>query len=105
MADPSIRRSLDAEVQASPQKKALEEALAEADRIRGWSPGNSESRLKALMQDRNNIENSKVAEYISEKVGMNLPEKLKQMQVRDGFNKADTNGSRKTLLGAVVGNT
>jgi len=49
------------------------------------------------MQDRNNIENEKVAQYISEKVGLNLPEKLKRMQVRDGFNKADANGSRKTL--------
>ena len=110
LANPQLKRELIGEVASSGEAKnvlaaewALDAAEAETKNLRGWTPSSTESRLKALQQDRNNIENQKVADYIREKTGRNISEEMRNQKVRDVFNRGDTNGSRKTLAGAVIG--
>lgn len=88
---------------ALPEQQAYQAALEAAEEIRGWSHMNSEARLKALMGNRNNLENKRVLEVISGKSGRDIGQELKDIRTREAFNKSDANGSRKTLMGNIAG--
>ncbi len=100
LKDPTARRQA---MEALPESKLYKEALEVADNITGWSEMNSEARLKALMGNRNNIENKETLDFISKLSKKDIATDLKNIKAQNAFTKADTNGSRKTLMGALAG--
>lgn len=116
LSNPKITREQLGTVQKGPDQRELKtyedqllKAEFELEKMKGWSTLNSEGRLKSIQQDRNNIQNKKVLQYLSDKQGRtgddSYEAQLERMRIKEAFDKASTNGSRNTLLGSVVGGT
>lgn len=110
LANPEIKRDIEIAVENSNALKEMDlAAVAKENQERelknfgSWSPPSSEAKLRQLMQNRNNIENQKVLQYISKKIGVDLDSSLQNIKVKEAFESSGANGSRRTLLGTVIG--
>jgi hypothetical protein len=96
----------------SPQQKALKAASDEASdtaqlakQFSGWTPANTESKLKSVMQGMGNggkIQQTKEIEALSNMTGVDFKELLKNRRVADLFEKGYRNGSRNVNLWSIL---
>jgi len=84
-------------------ERELANSKIELEKLKSLTPNNSESVLKSLQQNRNNIDNKKVIEYLSKKKGVDYLKQLENIRIREAFEKTNRNGSTNTNLGAFVG--
>ena len=96
----------------SPQQKALKAATDEAadtaqlaKQFSGWTPANTESKIKSVMQGMSNggkIQQTKELEALSDMTGVDFKELLKNRKVADLFEKGYRNGSRNVNLWSMI---
>ena len=87
--------------------KRLEAEVAQAEAAYAPVKRLSDARSQAVIRNQGfknaSIEDRRALEALSEAEGQNFLELIRDRNVLDAFGKESTNGSRKTLLGAILG--
>lgn len=83
-------------------QEAVDTAKSKSDLFKGITPQSITSKTKAL-GGANNYGAEATLAPIDEAHGTNLQSQIQARNDADQFSKTDTNGSRKTMLGTVVG--
>ncbi len=109
MKDPSFNRGIQDHPEILSAQNAIsksEQGLVEAENrfnvLKKVSPGNVQNKMKSLTGARDYAPTMAFQE-IDELTGKNYSGEIKDRAILDSFQKGDTNGSRKTLLGGVLG--
>lgn len=87
--------------------KGLEEKLRLAEEafepVRRLTPERTQSIIRNQAFKNASIKDRRALELLGEREGQNFLEQIRDRNVLDAFGKESTNGSRKTLLGAILG--
>lgn len=116
LSDPKTRRAIMERVKASQEGKALqesknalkghEEALGNAEKefgpYRPFSQGSVQAKVKGLSGARNYSPKKLFAE-LDKATGKEYTKEISDRAILDAFERTDTNGSRKTVMGKALG--
>lgn len=93
---------------SSPEYAAeMEKLAADTQAYKGMAdnfrtPNGAMSRMKTIMRGKAPLDAEKLSQY-DQRFGTNFGQDLKNSYTKDAFTRETTNGSRKTLLGALLG--
>lgn len=109
LINPQMRRSIEDApelIQASDQyskaQMALDAAKEKADALKSLNPNTVQGKVKALTGARNYGAENTFAD-VDKATGQNYSQEIKDRAILDAFQKSDTNGARKTVLGGALG--